>query len=201
MSRKVAPGQCWPDLGWPLAPLGTRGPFRGAGVGVAEPGVGAGQQPPLCLSLRQVPSKGPRKAAPAGQADIFLPARQPHARRPRQRPHWRVPGSMRGSCSHQVARPWGTGAACHPPKGFGRRLRPARGRCPQPRAPGSPPRRAPPAAPRAPVFQGVQPPGAKPGTLHLTRPPARRDPGVGGGARGGHSLLPGAQARERGRQW
>lgn len=38
MSRKVAPGQCWPDLGWPLAPLGTQGPFRGAGVGVVEPG-------------------------------------------------------------------------------------------------------------------------------------------------------------------
>lgn len=109
---------------------------------------------------------------------------------------------MRGSCSHQVARPWGTGAACPPQRvreeaeaGEGA-VPPAQGsRLP---APPGPSRRAP-----SPCLPG------RPATRREARDPtpdeATGSAGSCGRRRGGeggvHSLLPGAQAREKGRQW
>lgn len=54
-------------------------------MGVARLGR-VGQEILFCLSLNQVPFKGPRKAAPAGQGDIFLPARS-HMRLNRDKDH------------------------------------------------------------------------------------------------------------------
>ena len=73
MSRKVAPGQCWPDLGWPPAPLGTQGPFKGARVGVAEPG---GQDSSLYSAevSAKVPLRGQeRQRLPAKRTFSCLP--------------------------------------------------------------------------------------------------------------------------------
>lgn len=202
----------------PLAVLSTQDPFtwsRGGRSGTPEGRTGA----PFCLSLSQVPFKGPRKAAPASRADIFLPACS-HTRSATTKATLEGDrGAAGGSRSHQLVRPRPRGGAPSPPAPSGRAgvsstvqstRREARGRDAGrgPRAwRGSPgPRRTRtgggsggrPARPRVfPHPGGADPPGALPG-LALGR--RRRARGLGDfgqlrASRGAPHALPAAAQR------